>query len=65
MLAFVSNLTREQASVRVTLGLQALGLAGEVRARDAISGEAIAIAGGVMEIELASRDWRTVVLSAD
>ncbi len=65
VLTFVSNLSREQANVRVTLDLQALGLAGEVRARDGISGEEIAVEGGVMEIELASQDWRTVVLSAD
>jgi hypothetical protein len=65
VLAFVSNLSREQANVRMTLDLQALGLGGEVRARDGISGEEIAVEGGVMEIELASQDWRTVVLSTD
>lgn len=63
VLAFVSNLSREQARVRVTLNLQALGLAGEVRARDGISGDEIAIAEGVIEMELASQDWRTVVIS--
>ncbi len=65
VLAFVSNLSRKQTSVRMTLDLQALGLAGTVQARDGISGEEIAITGGVVEMELASQDWRTVVLTAD
>lgn len=65
VLAFVSNLSREQQTVEVTLNLKKLGLDGkELQARDPLTGKAIAISkDGKFSVPLPSEDWVYVWIS--
>jgi len=61
VLALVSNLGREAATVRAQFDLAALGIAG-VSAEDAITGETLAMENGALALALPAEDWRLVRL---
>ena len=62
VLAYVSNLSRQDGEVRVSLDLTKLGLPGEVIAVDALTGSRLSLESGVLKLSLASQDWAAVWL---
>jgi len=60
VLAQVFNAGPHEIAGEVTLNFEALGLTGTPAARDAFSGEAIAINGGRLRFTLPSLGWRLV-----
>jgi hypothetical protein len=60
VLAFVMNLSKADADVRVELDAAKLGLGAAVSATDAISGAAVAVPGHTLTLPLKSQDWAAV-----
>ena len=65
VLAVLSNLGRAEALVTVELNLASLGLAGDVLARDALTGEPVALEKGALRVNLAVLGWRIVWLESN
>jgi hypothetical protein len=63
VLAYVSNLGKTAAEVRVTFDLAKLGLHGPLKAKDALTGELVAIEEtGLIQLPIPSQDCRVVWL---
>jgi hypothetical protein len=60
LLLFVSNLGDEPAEAKVTLKLEELGLGGEVKVWDALTGDAVPMDGEEMEFGIGSWEYRVV-----
>ncbi len=61
---FCPNLGREEAVVTVQLNLALLGLDDDVSARDALTGEPVALEKGALRVNLAVLGWRIVWLES-
>ncbi|HCU35027.1 MAG TPA: hypothetical protein DGT21_06065, partial [Armatimonadetes bacterium] len=59
-LAYVSNLSREDANVTVWLDLNALGLKPPLTAADGLTGETLGMADGTLTVKMPSQSFRTV-----
>ncbi|MBU0607307.1 MAG: hypothetical protein KKI08_05440, partial [Armatimonadetes bacterium] len=64
VLAYVVNLTKDEAEAKVAFDFGKLGLAGQIKAEDALSGAALALQGSVLTLPLKSQDWVAVWLRA-
>ena len=64
VLAVISNLGREAAAVTARLNIESLGLGGDPSARDALTGEAVALDAGAFTITLAVLGWKVVWLNS-
>lgn len=64
MLAFIANLTKDEAEVRVQLDSGKLGLPAGCVAEDGVTGEKLPLQGNTLTLKLAAQDWRTVRIKA-
>ena len=64
VLAVLSNLGRAEAVVTVQLNLALLGLDDDVSARDALTGDPVAVEKGALRVNLAVLGWRIVWLES-
>ena len=62
VLACISNLSKVQARVQVTLDLTKLGLRPGAPARDALTGVPVTMTGGRAVIDILSQDYRLLWL---
>ena len=60
VLAYVSNLSREDTVVEVALNTRGLGLPLQLSARDALTGEAVTVENGRMKLPLPSEGWQAI-----
>jgi len=56
----VSNLSREDTFVQVSLNTGRLGLPLQLSARDALTGEAVTVENGRMKLPLPSQGWQAI-----
>jgi hypothetical protein len=62
VMVIVDNLSRGPAEVRLTLSRDKLGLTGDLTARDALTGAAVATAGDALTTSLPSMGWQLIWL---
>jgi hypothetical protein len=62
VLAVVSNLGTARAKIEIAFELDKLGLPGECKAVDAVTGDPVSLQNGKLAIELDSVDWQLVWL---
>ena len=60
VLAYVSNLSRDEAPVRMRLNAEGLGLEVPLAAKDGLSGEELSVEGVELTLSLPSQGWRTI-----
>lgn len=60
VLAYVSNLSKQDAEVQITLKAETLGLPAGLAARDALSAAALPMQDGTVALAIPSQDWRVI-----